>query len=82
MDKAVILGVGPSNGLGAKLAKKFASKNLHIFISGRTESSLTSIAKEIGDSGGTATAIPCDATKEEEIISLFKAIGKNLKLAI
>ncbi len=34
---AVVLGVSATNGLGAAIARKFASEGLHVVAAGRTE---------------------------------------------
>ena len=33
---ALIMGVGPEQGLGAALCKRFAKENMQVFVSGRT----------------------------------------------
>ncbi|MBT4183919.1 MAG: glucose 1-dehydrogenase, partial [Deltaproteobacteria bacterium] len=38
MKKAIIIGVGTKQGLGAQLAKRFASEGLHVFVASRTQS--------------------------------------------
>ena len=44
MKKAVIIGVGPVDGLGAALAEKFSKNGLEVFISGRTQSKLDKVS--------------------------------------
>ena len=81
---AVILGVGPERGLGATLAKHFASKGLHIFIAGRSEDKLNLVADSIRKSGGAATVVVADATKECDVSHLFEVIqfrGSQLHIA-
>ena len=71
MDKtAVILGVGPIEGLGANLSMHAARAGLHVFISGRTKSAIERIASKIINEGGKATAFCADATDPEEVSSL------------
>ncbi len=69
---AAIIGVGPENGLGAALAKRFASEGLHVFLVGRTEERLQALAKIITEAGGKATPLVADATKEQDLISVFE----------
>ena len=71
---AVILGVGPERGLGATLAKHFASKGLHVFIAGRSEDKLKLVADRIMKNGGEATVVVADATNECDVSHLFEAI--------
>lgn len=81
---AVIIGVGPERGLGATLAKLFAAKGLHVFISGRSEDKLQSVADTIAREGGQATVVVADATKAYDIEHLFEIIryqGLPLQIA-
>ena len=43
MQTAIIIGVGPQEGLGARLCERFASLRLHVFVAGRTQDSLDSV---------------------------------------
>ena len=82
MKKAVIIGVGTEQGLGAQLAKRFASEGLHVFVASRTQSRLDALTVEIEQAGGKATAVCADATNEEQVIKLFEKAGSGLDLAI
>ena len=48
VKKAVIIGVGAAQGLGAQLAKRFASEGLHVFIASRRQSSLEALKIDYG----------------------------------
>ena len=72
MDTAIISGVGPLDGIGAKLCLRFASLGLHVFVAGRTQSSLDAVVAEIEKAGGSATAAIADATDEQATIALFQ----------
>ena len=82
MKKAIIIGVGTEQGLGAQLAKRFASEGLHVFVASRTQSRLDALTVEIEQAGGKATAVCADATNEEQVIKLFEKAGSGLDLAI
>ena len=82
MKKAIIIGVGTEQGLGAQLAKRFASEGLHVFVASRTQSRLDALTVEIEQAGGKATAVCVDATNEEQVIKLFEKAGSGLDLAI
>lgn len=69
---AVIIGVGPERGLGATLAKYFATKGLHVFIAGRSEDKLQRVADIIRQKGGSVTSVIADATVERDVEHLFK----------
>ncbi|PKM36847.1 MAG: glucose 1-dehydrogenase [Gammaproteobacteria bacterium HGW-Gammaproteobacteria-10] len=72
---AVVIGVGPEQGLGATLAKCFSSKGLHVFIAGRSEDKLLHVAKTIRQQGGSVTLVVADATVEHDIVHLFETIA-------
>lgn len=84
-NSAVIIGVGPEQGLGATLALFFAEKGLHVFIAGRSKDKLHSIADKIRQNGGSATPVVTDATLEPEVGHLFKMIqldGYRVDIAV
>jgi len=74
---AVIIGVGPEQGLGATLAKYFASKGLHVYIAGRSEDKLQRVAEKIRQQGGSATSVIADATVERDVAHLFKMAQRD-----
>jgi NAD(P)-dependent dehydrogenase (short-subunit alcohol dehydrogenase family) len=74
---AVVIGVGPEQGLGAALAKYFAARGLHVFIAGRSEHKLQIVAEKITQQGGTVTAVTTDATLEHDVERLFTAIRQR-----
>jgi NAD(P)-dependent dehydrogenase (short-subunit alcohol dehydrogenase family) len=69
---AIIIGVGPEQGLGASLAKFFSGKGLHVFIAGRSEDKLNYIAEKIRQTGGSVSTVVADATVEHDVTHLFK----------
>jgi NAD(P)-dependent dehydrogenase (short-subunit alcohol dehydrogenase family) len=77
-ETAVIIGVGPDNGVGARLCHRFAELDYHVLVVGRTASKVDAVADRIRSSGGSATAVEADATDEPAIMDLFQraeAIG-------
>jgi len=71
---AVIIGVGPEQGLGATLARCFSGNGLHVFIAGRSEDKLRTFAETIRQAGGSATTMVADATVELEVTQLFNQV--------
>lgn len=69
---AVIIGVGPVQGLGATLAKYFADKGLHVYIAGRSEDKLQRVAEKIRHKGGSVSIALADATVERDVANLFR----------
>lgn len=76
---AVVFGVGPINGLGAALCRKFASEGLVTLAVGRTQASLDEVVRVIEDEGGRAEARVCDSTDEGEVAALFRAMSEEAK---
>ena len=81
---AIVIGVGPVDGLGGALCKRFAARGMHVFVAGRTQSKLDEVVASIADAGGAATAHVADATSEASIVALFDAAGAagDVELAI
>ena len=82
MGTAIVIGVGPDQGLGAQLCKRFAAEGLHVLVAGRTRAALDAVVADIVASGGRATAVVADATSEANIVALFDKAGADLELAI
>lgn len=61
-DVAWIVGVGPTGGLGAALARRFAAAGLLTVITGRTAHRLETLAAEIESAGGRAQVAAGDIT--------------------
>ena len=69
----IIVGVGPEDGLGGALCKRFAKRGLHVFAAGRTQSKLDALVDVVRSGGGKATALATDASSEDDIVALFDA---------
>jgi NAD(P)-dependent dehydrogenase (short-subunit alcohol dehydrogenase family) len=82
MKKAIIIGVGPQEGLGARLAERFAAEGLHVIVAGRTGDKLEALVARIRADDGKATSVVADATREEDVLQLFDVAGDDLELAI
>jgi len=81
---ALVLGVGPLQGLGAALARRFAAEGLQVFIAGRSLEKLALVADAIAEFGGAACPVIADATVETEVQRLFEmatADGRILEIA-
>ncbi|MCB1937440.1 MAG: SDR family NAD(P)-dependent oxidoreductase [Nitrosomonas sp.] len=83
-DTAIVVGVGPERGLGAALARRFADNGLHVFIAGRSQEKLHHLTQTIEHTGGLATPVVADVTREDDVRRLFdmiKADGGTLRVA-
>jgi NAD(P)-dependent dehydrogenase (short-subunit alcohol dehydrogenase family) len=70
---AVIIGVGPDKGVGARLCQRFARLGYHVYVAGRTGAKVEAVARGIREGGGLATGVEADATDEAAILKLFAA---------
>ena len=82
MQTAIIIGVGPEQGLGAQLCRRFASLGLHIFVAGRTRKKLDDVVSLIEAEGNKATAWVADATAETQVKKLFDAASQIAPLSV
>ena len=82
MKKALVIGVGPLNGLGGQLCRKIANNNFEVFVAGRTRSSLDNVVNTILNDGNKAIPIVVDATDENQIKNMIKEIGSGLDFAV
>lgn len=73
LPKAVVVGVGAEDGLGAALSRCYAANGHHVLVAGRTLEKVEKVAAAIRLGGGRATAHAVDATREEDVIGLFDA---------
>ena len=77
LELAWIAGVGASAGLGSALARRFARGGLHVLLTGRNEARLRSIAAEITNAGGSASALPGDLSNPAEADRLGAAVRQQ-----
>src|SRR5882672_2717438 len=71
--KAVVVGVGAEDGLGAALSRCYAANDRHVLVAGRTLEKVEKVAAAIRRDGGSAAAYAVDTTREEDVIRLFDA---------
>lgn len=76
-NKAVVLGAGPPEGIGAAVARRFAREGLHLFISGRNIEKVEHSAEQIRAAGGSAEAMKVDVTSQTDIESLFDRVWER-----
>ena len=82
MKKALVIGVGPLNGLGAQLCKKIANNNFEVFVAGRTKGNLDLVVNNIIEDGNKAKSLVIDTTNEVHIKEMMKSVGSGLNFAI
>jgi hypothetical protein len=70
LDGRVAIVTGGAGGIGAAIAKAFAAAGAKVVVASRTKANLDAVAAEIAGAGGTAAAVVCDVTVEEQVCSL------------
>jgi NAD(P)-dependent dehydrogenase (short-subunit alcohol dehydrogenase family) len=77
MSEKTVVVTGASRGLGASVARAFASENAHVVVCARSEGALGSIAAEIeGNESGTVTAQRADVRDEYDTERLMETAAR------
>ena len=66
-DGAVVFITGASAGIGAALAREFASRGARLALTARRVGRLEALAAELRLRGTQAIAIPCDVTRDDDV---------------
>jgi NAD(P)-dependent dehydrogenase (short-subunit alcohol dehydrogenase family) len=73
---AAVLGAGP--GLGAAVARRFASEGFAVALMARGEESVAGAKEEIEELGGTALPVSTDATAPASVGASFERVRREL----
>ncbi len=73
-NKRIFLITGASRGIGAAVAKSLASEDNHLILMARTISALEDVHDAVVEKGGTATILPADISKLDDIDNLGPTI--------
>lgn len=68
---------GASRGIGAAVAKAYAGAGAHVILLARTVGGLEAVDDAIRAEGGTATLMPCDLSKPEDMDMLGPTIAER-----
>lgn len=71
---AIVTGAG--SGIGRAVALTFASAGAHVYVTDLNAGNAESTVEEIKQSGGGATALLCDVSNQEAVVTAFQTIGK------
>lgn len=73
----LVFGVGPTEGLGAALCRRFASAGHPVFASARSGDRLAQVADEIRAEGGDVTPVVADVLDPDAIRAAFDRVGET-----
>jgi uncharacterized protein len=77
MVERVAVVTGGSSGLGFALAKLLGAEGLSVSILGRDPARLRDAVDRLRESGGDASGVACDVSKEEEVRGAFDDIARR-----
>jgi short-subunit dehydrogenase len=80
-----VLITGASSGIGAALAREFASQGAALVLAARRLERLEALATEIRNAGGSALALRCDVTRDgdcEQVVEQVHAAGLHLDIVV
>lgn len=75
----IALVTGASRGIGAAVAKSLAAKGVHVIALARTTGGLEELDDEIKSLGGTATLVPADLRKFDDLDLMGQALYERFK---
>lgn len=76
-EKRVIV-TGAGRGIGREIALHFAAAGAAVVVASRTLPELEAVADEIATAGGTAHAVTCDVTDQEQVAQLAAEVEDQL----
>lgn len=83
LSDKVALVTGASRGIGEEIAGVLASQGAHVIVSSRKLEGCQAVADSIVESGGSASAFPCNVGSMDDIAAVFEHIrGQHGKLDI
>lgn len=75
-ENRVVVVTGASRGLGRGCALAFAGPGTEVALVARNAAQLESVANEVRARGGSARAIACDVTRDEQVQQAFAELGR------
>jgi 3-oxoacyl-[acyl-carrier protein] reductase len=78
LDGRVALVTGSSRGIGAAIARRFASSGARVAVHGRDRMALAKVQSEIARSGGSAIQVQADVTRFGEIEAMRERVEREL----
>jgi short-subunit dehydrogenase len=69
---------GASSGLGMGLAIRLAREGYAVGLAARRQSLLDGVAREIRDTGGTASVYPCDVAERDQVLDAIRRCERDM----
>lgn len=79
LEGRVALVTGASRGIGAAVAKAYAREGAHVILLARTVGGLEEVDDAIQSEGGTATLLPLDLNKPDQIAAMAPAVAERFR---
>jgi NAD(P)-dependent dehydrogenase (short-subunit alcohol dehydrogenase family) len=79
LEGKIALVTGASRGIGAAVAKSLAAKGAHVIALARTTGGLEELDDEIKKLGGTATLVPADIRKFDDLDRMGQALYERFR---
>ena len=74
-ETILVLGAGTPCGVGGAIALRFAKAGYHVLVTGRTQEKVEATRTAITAQGGSADAMSCDVTSEQDLDVVFGALA-------
>jgi 2-keto-3-deoxy-L-fuconate dehydrogenase len=82
LDGKTAVVTGGGSGIGRAIARKFATSGASVHVLDLNLSDAESVAREITEAGGSASALLCDVSDQAQTVTAFKKVFENTRLNI
>jgi NAD(P)-dependent dehydrogenase (short-subunit alcohol dehydrogenase family) len=79
-ETTLVLGAGTPDGIGGAVAMRFARAGYHVLVTGRNLEKVEKTRDAIVRNGGSAHAMSCDVTREDDLDAVFVTLAAQGRL--